>query len=140
MQEGDIAEFIDDSGKKKWIIVTDEILSQGIEAASVLYIDMVPETVEALNPEFVPHRYSLSTSKNMISRAVVKLVMILTYRVEETMSGPYFRFSSFEKISDMTSLPFVDVVTDFIQEDHKKSRAARLGECFASVWNKHTQS
>ena len=123
MQEGDITEFIKDSVKKKWIVVMDEILSQGIEAASLLYIDMLPESEQALgvgeNPEFVSPRYNLSISKNMISRAVVNLVIILTYRAEETNIGTYFRFSSSRNNSNgMTSIPFVDIVTDLIQEDH----------------------
>ena len=85
---------------------------------------MLSETEQALgvreNPEFVPPRYNLSISKNMISRAVVKLVIILTYRAEETNFGTYFRFSSFKNVDDLMCVPFIDIVTDFIQEDHLK--------------------
>ena len=85
---------------------------------------MLSETEQALgvreNPEFVPPRYNLSISKNMISRAVVKLVIILTYRAEETNFGTYFRFSSFKNFDDMNCVPFIDIVTDFIQDDHLK--------------------
>ena len=52
MQDGDINTFITDTSKKKWIIVTDEILSQGMEAASVLY-GMVQNTKEIwISPRF----------------------------------------------------------------------------------------
>ena len=100
MQDGDINTFITDTSKKKWIIVTDDILNQGMEAASV-------------SP-----KHDLNISKNLISRAVVELVLILAYRTEETNIGTEFRLSSFKSIGDLVALPFLHVIKDFIPDEH----------------------
>ena len=121
-QDGDIDAFLEDLGRTKWIVVTDEILSQGIEAASVMYIDMAPEVEKQLgvgeNPNFVPPRYDLNISKNLISRAVVELVLIMAYRTRETMLGHDFSFDSFKIIEDLELISFIQIVCDFVLEEH----------------------
>ena len=126
---GDIKEFLELAGRKQWVLLTDEILSQGIEATSVLYIDMCPEIKDELKvghfPQFHHPEYELNISKNIISRAVVELVLITAYATVPTCDGPYFKLSSFKKFTDFVDLPFIDVVEDFILEEHRETKKKR---------------
>ena len=118
--EGDINNFLENPSGKTWIILTDETLSQGIEATSVLYIDMAPEIEQQLGygqGGEIP-KYKLDINKNLLSRAVVELVLIIKYRRQETLSGHAFRFSSFSKFDDLVTScnGQVCILDDFVTE------------------------
>jgi hypothetical protein len=84
--EGDINSFLENPSGKTWIILTDETLSQGIEATSVLYIDKAPEIEQQLG---TGRGGELPKYKLDISRR------------QETLPGHALRFSSFKKIDDI---------------------------------------